>query len=171
MPAKAAAQILPKSGKRYFEYINGTEFGTAFRPGEPPPTCTVTGGGQRIRVEYNRHFNEPSLGITAADDARGQAKKESKTPGNASLSVGESYGYASKHGAALLLDCRDDGETGVIEVSVDAGKEFSADSSDTKAFAELATEALRMVTRQVYRCDSNTPLPAGPPTLGAPRGA
>ncbi|MFD0417150.1 hypothetical protein [Streptomyces sp. NPDC127108] len=171
LPAKAVAQILPKSGKEYFEYINGNAFGTTFRPGESPPICTVTGGGQRIRVEYNRHFNAPSLEIMAADDARKQAKKESKAPGNASLSAGESYGYASEHGAALLLDCRDDGETGIVEVSVDAGKDFSADSSDIKAFAELAAETLRMATRQVYHCDDSKPLPAGPPALGAPRGA
>ncbi|WJV46490.1 hypothetical protein [Streptomyces flavofungini] len=171
LPAKAAAQILPKSGKRYFEYINGTGFGTAFRSGEAPPTCTFTGGGQRIRVEYNRHFNEPSLEIMAADDARKRVRKESKSPGKVSLSIGESYGYASSHGAALLLDCRDDGDTGIIEVSVDARTDSSADSSDTKAFAELAAETLRMATRHVYRCDNSTALPAGPPTLDAPRKA
>ncbi len=171
LPAKAAAQILPKSGKKYFEYINGTGFGAEFRPGESPPTCTLTGGGQRIRVEYNRHFNAPSLEIMAADDARAKVREESRTPGNASLSIGESYGYTSKHGAALLIDCRDDGETGIIEVSVDARKDSSANSSDTEAFAELAAETLRMATRQVYRCDNSTALPAGLPTLGTPRGA
>ncbi|GHE73594.1 hypothetical protein GCM10018785_47140 [Streptomyces longispororuber] len=170
LPTGAPAALLPRTGKDYYESVVGSvEFNAPHDPAEPSPACNFSGGGRHITVEHDRHFNDKSLAIRAADEAKEAVAEEAQLPGRAPLSLGRSYGYAWKHGAVLLLNCRDEGEEGVIKVNVYDWKKFASEDSDAKAFGELAADTLRMATKSVYRCDHRSALPGGPPRLGRPR--
>ncbi|GHC49081.1 hypothetical protein GCM10010349_13160 [Streptomyces flavofungini] len=171
LPADSVSQLLPKNGKRYYEYINGDAgFGAPHRPEEPSPSCNFSGGGRWVSVEYNRVFNAKSLGVWSADEARRKVEKGSSIQGSVPVSLGQSYGYAREHDAVLLLNCRDRDMAGVIEVTVRDEGDFASNESDAKAFAELAADVMRLARKKVYQCDEGATLPSGPPTLGAPKG-
>lgn len=171
LPAEAVTQLLPKSGKKYHEYISGSiGFGAPDRPEEPPPSCKFSGGGRRVSIEHNHVFNSDSLGVWSADEARRKVEKESKLQGSVPVSLGRSYGYTRERGAVLLLDCRDRDMEGVIEVSVRDQDDSVSAESDAAAFAELAADTMRLARHKVYQCDGGATLPSGPPTLGASKG-
>ncbi|WP_157855995.1 hypothetical protein [Streptomyces aureocirculatus] len=164
LPGNLAADLLPKSGSKYWEDI-GEEFGVPYTG--PTPDCTIAAGDRELSVTYFQYLDLKR--VKTIDKAVERVEREAEEPGSAPLRLGEARGYASKRAAVLLLNCPTKGNPRIIEASVHDVDRSASAGSNTKAFAELTAETLRLAARDVYKCGGSPALPSGSPSLGRPR--
>ncbi|MGA4839900.1 hypothetical protein [Streptomyces sp. G45] len=167
LPGKLAADLLPKRGDQYWENVGpGDRFDVPYTG--PTPDCTFASGDREVSVMYFQYVDVDR--VKSIDEAKEKVEREAEGPGSAPLRLGEARGYASKRAAVLLLNCPMRENPRIIEARVYHRGSLPSDGLGAKKLAALASEVMRLAAKDVYKCDSDSALPAGEPTLGQPRG-
>ncbi|MFI6347802.1 hypothetical protein [Streptomyces sp. NPDC050560] len=158
VPGKYVGEVLPKKGEHYKEdFTYG--YTTAGRQGRGSGTCTLSGGGKGLGLNFNR---VPTSHYGSAD-----LTKDRERAGNTPFTLGPARGFAHGWKVELFTACSSANGKANLEVEVSTTASGKPDDKALGHLAALAGDGMRTIANKLIACKEGTPeLPDGSPKVG-----